>query len=389
MKGFLKDSFRRLAGDVMYGKARAFVHRMRSREWDYRKTREREQRRTLDLKRRFKGYVIESLKSRRMLERDLARMRHPELYSPELGVVLEVSELRSPMLPSSGSVSIVITNFNYGSYISQAIGSVLRQTQKQVEIVVVDDASSDGSPLQITQELEHVSSIPWQFVGLQHNVGLPAARNIGVKLARGEFIFILDADNHLLPRCIEDHVRAAEQGSADAAYGMIRTFGSVSILLSDEQFSAETLAHGPYIDAMALFRKSSLLEIGLYATEPALYGWEDYELWVRLAAQEKQVVFIPSVLSHYRYHHANMISVASLDTRGAWRYLFATYPQVFGAMSNEEQESEAERRALRVGRSADSAFERQSGVPVKCDCVGLGEGQTSTRLDVVDAGPSR
>jgi glycosyltransferase involved in cell wall biosynthesis len=248
---------------------------------------------------------------------------------------------------------------------------VLRQTHKRVELVVVDDASSDHSPEEVARALEQASSVPWQLIRLRHNIGLPAARNIGVKLARGEFVFILDADNHLLPWCLEDHVHAAEKSGADAAYGMVKTFGTVSRILSDADFSAQRLARGPYIDAMALFRRSALMEMGLYAMEPELYGWEDYELWVRIAALARPVTFVPSVLSHYRFHQTNMISIASLDTRGAWAYLFSTYPGIFGEMSAEKQEQEAERRALQVGESADLTFQRDADVAVDCGCEDL------------------
>jgi glycosyltransferase involved in cell wall biosynthesis len=212
-----------------------------------------------------------------------------------------------------------------------------------------------------------VSSVPWQLVRLKHNIGLPAARNLGIRLARGEFIFMLDADNHLLPQCIESHLREAEASKADATYGMIRTFGSVSTLLSDGQFSAERLAEGPYIDAMAMFRRSVLLDLGLYATDSALYGWEDYELWVRLAARERRVAFIPAVLSHYRFHQQNMISIASLDTRAAWTYLFASYPEIFGKMSADEKDREVERRAWWIAESGKATL-RPEGPEVGCGC---------------------
>jgi glycosyltransferase involved in cell wall biosynthesis len=335
--------------------------------------REKERVRGLELKARFKSYVIESLARRRALERELAELRYPEHHQRELGVVAELAENRAaPSIWSvPGAVSVIITNFNYGRYVGHAIDSVRRQTHDRVELVVVDDASSDSSPDQLERMLAPASPMPWQLVRLKHNIGLPAARNLGVKVARGEFVFILDADNHLLPECIVSHVRAAQESKADAAYGMVQTFGTVGSLLSDGEFSAERLARGPYIDAMALFRKSALLEVGLYSTEPALYGWEDYELWVRLAVRGRHVVFIPTVLSHYRFHQVNMISVASLDTRGAWTHLFSSYPEIFGHLSPAARDREVERRSRLVGESADSTFEQESKARVDCGCEGL------------------
>ena len=321
-----------------------------------------------ELKARFKRYVLESLAQRRALELELAGLRYPELYDREIGVVAAVS--RAGDVPTSwpSSASVVITNFNYGRYVAGTLESVLDQTHNRLEIVVVDDNSTDHSADVLTRVLEQVTSVPWQLAKLKHNVGLPTARNTGVRLARGEFVFVLDADNHLLSPCVEAHIKAAQKETADAAYGMIRTFGGATRVLSDAPFSAERLARGPYIDAMALFRRSALLEMGMYSTEAELYGWEDYELWLRLAAHKRRVAFIPSELSHYRVHGQNMISVASMDTRGAWTYLFEKYPTLFGDLSPAVREAETERRARFAASTVRLASRSRSDLEVPCGC---------------------
>jgi GT2 family glycosyltransferase len=381
VRELLKGALRRLLGVARYAEVRDWARDVRSPNGARGQAREKERVRGLELKARYKSYVIESLARRRVLERELAELRYPEHHHRELGVVAEVSEnLAAPSTWSApGSVSVIITNFNYGRYVAHAIDSVRRQTHDRVELMVVDDASSDASPNQLERMLGPAAPMPWQLLRLKHNVGLPAARNLGVKMARGEFVFILDADNHLLPDCVESHVRAAQESKADAAYGVVQTFGTFGGLLSDGEFSAERLARGPYIDAMALFRRSALLEMGLYSTEPALYGWEDYELWVRLAAQGRPVIFIPTVLSHYRFHQVNMSSVASLDTRGAWTYLFSSYPEIFGHFSPAERDREVERRSRLVGESANSTFEQEPAARVDCGCDDLqASGGTAT-----------
>jgi len=323
---------------------------------------------TFDLAARLKGYVTESLARRRALEKELARMRYPELYKAELDVIVEIFQAERAAPSSADSASVIITNFNYGRYVQQALESVIAQTHGSVELVVVDSASTDSSPETLREMLGKVSTTPWRLARLKHNVGPAAARNVGVRLARCEFVFILDADNHLLSTCVENHVRAALQGNADAAYGIIRTFGAAPRLLSDRPLSTERLAQGPYIDAMALFRRSALLQIGLYSTEPALDGWEDYELWVRFAALGRTVAFIPEVLSHYRSHEHSLISVASLDTRGAWTYLFDNYPGIFGTLSADDKMKEAERRARLATLASLRTSKHQSDAEAECKC---------------------
>src|SRR5206468_6397401 len=107
-----------------------------------------------------------SLAQRRTLERELAGLRYPELYDPEIGVVAAVS--RAGDVPTSwpGSASVVITNFNYGRYVAGTLESVLDQTHIRLEIVGVDDNSTDRSADVLTRVLEQVASVPWQLAKL-------------------------------------------------------------------------------------------------------------------------------------------------------------------------------------------------------------------------------
>lgn len=288
--------------------------------------------RLLEVRARFKSYVLQSLDRQRALEKELARLKYPALCRGDLDVVAEIV-VQGDMAPGSAdSVSVVITNYNYGRYLPEAIESVLAQAHRPVELVVIDDASRDGSAEVLERALGRGDAVSSTRILLKHNIGQAAARNVGVRLARGEFAFILDADNRLLPGCLERHVRAARAADADAAYAVVRVFGPVSYrreVLSDGPFNVERLSKGNYIDAMALFRRSALLEAGLYSTELVLYGVEDYELWLRFAAQRRKVEFVPDVLSEYRVHGQNLLSVAELDLRGALAHLHTKYPGIF------------------------------------------------------------
>jgi glycosyltransferase involved in cell wall biosynthesis len=286
----------------------------------------------------FKSYVLRSLTRQRVLEKELARLKYPSLYRADLDVVAETIHRGDTLSESADSISVVITNYNYGRYLPEAIEGVLAQTHQRVEIIVVDDASTDGSTEVLERLLGGVDAVPSNRLLLKHNVGQATARNLAIGMAQGEFVFILDADNRLLPNCLELHVRAARNSDADAVYATIRTFGpavSVEEFLSDAPFNAGRLSTRNYIDAMALFRRSTLIAAGLYSAEPILYGWEDYELWLRFAAQGRKVEFVPTVLSEYRVHGMNFISLASLDVRGARAYLRTKYPDISSGSATE------------------------------------------------------
>jgi glycosyltransferase involved in cell wall biosynthesis len=286
----------------------------------------------------FKSHVLRSMIRQRALEKELAQFRYPGLYRADLDVTAEIVQQGKMPVGSGDSVSVVITNYNYRQYLPETIDSVFAQTHADSELIIVDDASTDGSPDVLEGLLGRAGALPATRLLLKHNVGLPTARNLGLRLAQGEFVFILDADNRLLKPCLELHVRTARDTGADAVYSSIQTAGGASHVprvLSNAPFSADKLSTGNYIDAMALFRRSALLEAGLYSTEPALYGFEDYELWLRFAAQGRRVEFIPTVLSEYRVHEQNMITVAKLDMSGVRAHLRAKYP---GIVSDEPEQ---------------------------------------------------
>jgi hypothetical protein len=286
----------------------------------------------LDVRAQFKSHVLRSLSRQRALEKELAQLKYPSLYRQDLDVTVEIVRKGEMPSGSADSISVVITNYNYGQYLPEAIESVLAQTHGEVEVVVVDDASTDGSTDELERLLDRAGAIPSSRALLKHNIGLPGARNLGVRLARGEFVFMLDADNRLLVDCLERHVRMARSTGSDATYAIIRVFGHGSLrpqFLSDAPFDVKRLSTKNYIDSMALFRRTALLEAGLYSTELVLYGVEDYELWLRFAAQRRRVEFIPTVLSEYRIHGQNMLPVAVLDLRGGIAHLRSKYPDIF------------------------------------------------------------
>ncbi len=95
------------------------------------------------------------------------------------------------------TVSIIINNYNYASYVGQAIDSALAQSWRDCEVIVVDDGSSDGSWPLIERYRDRARVLR------QENGGQGAAYNAGWRMARGEFVLFLDADDLLDPGAIE------------------------------------------------------------------------------------------------------------------------------------------------------------------------------------------
>jgi len=119
-------------------------------------------------------------------------------------------------------VSVVIPCYNSQAYVGEAIRSALDQTHKNLEVIVIDDGSSDAS-LQVIKSFGQ--SVRWET---GPNRGAPAARNRGAELARGEFIQFLDADDLLLPEKVETCLHAGSSaGWPWAGSGRVRSPGGM------------------------------------------------------------------------------------------------------------------------------------------------------------------
>lgn len=236
---------------------------------------------------------------------------------------------RAEALPSIGSktfsnlfadvkeridISVIITCYNYKDFIVDAMNSVLRANSGDlaIELVVVDDASRDQSSSLIKEWMAE-ARFPMQLLRNHWNVGVSKSRNIGISKARGEFVFILDADNLIAPDALLNLHRTIRQNNADAAFGPIRRCrpdGSFEYFVSDRPFDPDYLLKtGNYIDAMALFRRNTLLEIGGYDVSLLRFigGWEDYNLWLEFIRRELKVAFTSSEIGVYRVKPDSMV----------------------------------------------------------------------------------
>jgi glycosyltransferase involved in cell wall biosynthesis len=209
-----------------------------------------------------------------------------------------------------GSVSVILTVHNYQAVVAEALSSLVTQTLGPLSLVIVEDRGPDRS-LAVCHDWLATHAPRFEHVCLvQHarNEGLSASRNTACSLTRSKFIFVLDADNALYPRCIEQCLAHLEAGEAAFAYPIIERFGEDTGLMGIEPWSRERLLTGNYIDAMALIRKRVLDDVGGYVL---LHGWEDYDLWCRIAERGWYGVRVPNVLARYRVHRTSMLNTTT------------------------------------------------------------------------------
>lgn len=215
------------------------------------------------------------------------------------------------------AVSVIVTLFNYSAYIRNCLDSLRASKAEDLpggfEVVVVDDASTDSS-VSVVEDYMRASSLPICLVKKNANTGLADARNIGLLTARAPLAFILDADNEVRPECLSAHYHALVTSDYTMAYGTINQFDNTThksvATMSHCDWDVRTLLSNPCIDAMAMIRKDTVQKLGGYSTEYGTIlpqGWEDYDLWLKLAQAGYSGKRIPQVLSDYRLHSQSML----------------------------------------------------------------------------------
>ena len=221
-------------------------------------------------------------------------------------------------------ISVVITLYNYASFIESCIEAIDRSADllnAPIEIVIIDDGSTDDS-LARARRAQNRLARAVRLVQKRFNTGLADARNVGTRLARAPYVFMMDADNLVTPPALSFLFNTMERYQCAAAYSILCRFRKSPKrpvgLLSHYDWDPEILVQGPYVDAMAMFRRDTLLDLGGYdhtLSEIGWFGWEDYDMWLRFAQKDLPVGFVPNILCLYRHHETSMINTTNLFAR--------------------------------------------------------------------------
>ena len=255
------------------------------------------------------------------------------------------------MLPTSATspplVSIVICYFNRPEYIQDSIESALNQTHSAIEVIVVDDGS--------TEEAHRVLlTIPGPTIIRQENGGVAVARNRGLTAARGEYIIFLDHDDRLLPNAVESHLRAiagkVPPGLIFAAVREIDKAGRVTgqpyVCAPRRNYYSSMLESNPiHCPAAAMITRKAFLAVG--GMDPEVAPSEDYDLYLRLAKQYP-VIRHAGLVAEYRIHDTNV-------SRDRAKMIHSTNA-VFDKLERTTTLSPKERRRVRLGRMRTATF---------------------------------
>lgn len=188
-------------------------------------------------------------------------------------------------------VSVIIPTFNRAHLIGKAIKSVLNQTYKDFEIIVVDDGSTDN-----TEEIvKSFTDFKIHYICHKHNRGASTARNTAIKASRGEYFAFLDSDDEWLPEKLDKQMKIFESESSEV--GVVYT-GDYYVDEKDKEIKKvhiprkegyiyEELLAGNYVGTPSalLVKKECFTKVGLFDED--LSGSEDYDMWFRIAKYYK------------------------------------------------------------------------------------------------------
>jgi hypothetical protein len=238
-------------------------------------------------------------------------------------------EFATPAFASARpDVSVVVTLFNYAGVVTEALESVVASTGIGSELIVVDDHSTDGGRDVVQRFIEQRPDVPLLLIARECNGGLPAARNVGIERSRAAKVMVLDADNAVYPTCLRRLSDALdEHPEASFAYATLEAFGAEPGLRSHLPWHVPWLCAANYLDAQAMIRREVLERHGGYrADDETIYGCEDWDLWLRLAAAGEHGLHLPEMLGRYRTQRISMIATSNLAERAIHTDLAARYP---------------------------------------------------------------
>lgn len=250
----------------------------------------------------------------------------PPTTSPELAP----QRLEHPL------VSICVTHYNRPDLLVDCLDSIRQQTWPEIEVVLVDDGSTEATAIALLDVLQdEFDGRGWRIIR-QKNSYLGAARNQAALAARGEFLFILDDDNLLMPEGIARAVQVAQHTGADIVTGVMYSFqgpAGTKPVRADQIWPH--IGESPLLglfentlgDANALIRRSVLAALGGY-TEDRGVGGEDWELFVKAVLHGIHLEHSIMPLSWYRVDARSMSRAGNwwLDYRRALRPYEAVLP---------------------------------------------------------------
>lgn len=211
-------------------------------------------------------------------------------------------------------VSIVMPCYNAGAYIAQALKAISEQTYTNWELIAVDDCGpKDGTEEIVLAFAKKYSANQIRFIKHDINKGVSAARNTGIKNAKGAFIALLDPDDFWTPQHLEKAISTFNTNKE------LYFFSSLAYLFNDDKpsevigvegykdwemnsFPAILSIRNAIPNSSAVLRTEVFSKVGLYDENPDIQHVEDYDLWLRILSNNLEIFILTEPTIYYRKH---------------------------------------------------------------------------------------
>jgi GT2 family glycosyltransferase len=218
-------------------------------------------------------------------------------------------------------VSVIIPGYCHEAFVAEAVASVGAQTHDEVEVLFIDDGSSDHT-YEVAVDALRMIRFPWCAIKV-HNRGAVVNLNAGIEIAHGGWISLLASDDVLYPHKVQVLLAAAERENADVAIGLVDEIDRKGHIRSHRNFGEENKFCDARTDVRRMvledhfsvmtqgmqFRRSLFSRIGLFS--PEIYT-EDYDFTIRMFEISVKYVCVPSAVAGHR-HTRDRIDHAHLD----------------------------------------------------------------------------
>ena len=218
-------------------------------------------------------------------------------------------------------ISVVVTCYNHENYIEQCLRSIFNQTYRNIELIVLDDGSTDSSS-EVIQEV--LKESPFVTIFESHeNIGVVRTRNKGLNLLNGDYFLFVDSDDFLDDRYVEELYDCANNHQADIVYCDLYNFEKDETYLKAQEFDLHNLLESNYISNCSLVKKTILKGI-YYDEKHSGKKLEDYDFFLNLIINNgAKAVYQPNTKLNYRVFEKDSIS-----KRDSVRYHYEIYLEV-------------------------------------------------------------
>ncbi len=240
-------------------------------------------------------------------------------------------------------ISVIMPTYNQAQFICEAIASVLNQTRKDLELIVVDNYSTDGTE----QAVASFADERLRYYKFSNNGIIAASRNYGIKQARGKYVAFLDSDDIWFEEKLMQQIDILEQdGRCQMVFCRFQVSNANGELqeriIGPKDFRAsgyiyhKLIRYNFIVSSSVIARKAVLDNVGYFCEGANLAHAEDFDLWLRIA-RNNRVVFLPRILGLYRMHTFN----TNVDNQRLQKALNVIDKHLLDGMTGEREANRA------------------------------------------------